>query len=219
MQRLVQSSNPTRKGAPDLVLCKPQPSLTLCSHVCRGQPDVLITEDEEYKRVNFDKFKKLNTVFQKENGTVTAGNASTINDGGAACIMMTRQAADRLGVKPLGRVVAFADAEIDPIDFPLAPTHAIKKLLQQSGVSKDEVVMWEIHEAFSVVPLATVKLLELDPARVNLHGGAVSLGHPIGMSATRIVQHLLYALQPGQKGVAAVCNGGGGSSSIIVEKL
>ncbi|CAG2061502.1 unnamed protein product [Timema podura] len=185
----------------------------------KAQTEIILTEDEEYKRVNFDKFKKLNTVFQKENGTVTAGNASTINDGGAACVLMTAQAANRLNVKPLGRVVAFADAATDPIDFPVAPSLAIEKLLKLSGLTKDDITLWEIHEAFSLVALANMKLLELDPSKVNVHGGAVSLGHPIGMSATRIVQHLLYTLKPGQKGLAAVCNGGGGASSIIVEKL
>lgn len=185
----------------------------------RGQPDKVFAEDEEYKRVNFEKFSSLATVFQKENGTVTAGNASTLNDGGAALILTTAEAAERLNVKPIARIVGFQDAETDPIDFPIAPAHAIPKLLKQTGVSKDDVAMWEINEAFSVVAVANQKMLELDPSKVNIHGGAVSLGHPIGMSGARIVIHLAHALKPGEKGVAAICNGGGGASSIMIEKL
>lgn len=185
----------------------------------KGTPDKVFNEDEEYKRVNFDKFSKLATVFQKENGTVTAGNASTLNDGAAALILTTPSVAQRLNAKPLARVVGFFDAEIDPIDFPTAPAHAIPKLLELTGVKKDDVTMWEINEAFSVVVLANEKILGLDPDKVNIHGGAVSLGHPIGMSGARIVVHLVHALKPGQKGVAAICNGGGGASSIMIERL
>lgn len=184
----------------------------------RGAP-VLFTEDEEYKKVNFEKFNKLATVFQKENGTVTAGNASTLNDGAAALILMTADAAERLKVKPLARIVGFADGECDPIDFPIAPAVAIPKLLKQTGVKKEDVALWEINEAFSVVAVANQKILGLDPAKLNVHGGAVSLGHPIGMSGARLVVHLCHALKKGEKGVAAICNGGGGASSIMLEKL
>ncbi|KAB0802858.1 hypothetical protein PPYR_05044 [Photinus pyralis] len=185
----------------------------------RGQPDKIFAQDEEYTRVDFNKFDKLNTVFQKENGTVTAGNASTLNDGASALIITTAAAAKRLNAKPLARIVDFRDAEIDPIDFPIAPVGAIKDLLQRTGVKKDDVAMWEINEAFSVVAVACQQLLDIDPSKVNMHGGAVSLGHPIGMSGARIVTHLVHALKPGQKGVAAICNGGGGASSIMIEKL
>jgi len=185
----------------------------------RGKPDTVISEDEEYKKVNFAKFAKLATVFQREGGTVTAGNASTLNDGAGACVLMTAAAAERHGVKPLARIVGFADAATDPIDFPIAPAFATPKLLKLTGVSKDEIAMWEVNEAFSVVVLANIKLGELDPSKVNINGGAVSLGHPIGMSGCRIVNHLVYALQPGQKGVASICNGGGGASAIMIEKL
>lgn len=133
--------------------------------------------------------------------------------------MTTAEAADRLKVKPLARIVGFQDAETDPIDFPIAPAHAIPALLKRTGVNKDDVAMWEINEAFSVVAVANQKLLEIDPSKINIHGGAVSLGHPIGMSGARIVVHLVHALKPGQKGVAAICNGGGGASSIMIEKL
>lgn len=185
----------------------------------KGTPDKVFNEDEEYKRVNLDKFNKIPTVFQKENGTVTAGNASTLNDGAASLILMSTEAAKRLNCKPLARVVDFQDAATDPIDFPIAPAFAIPTLLKRTGVKKDDVALWEINEAFSVVVLANMKLLELDPAKVNVHGGAVSLGHPIGMSGARIVGHLVHALKPGQKGVASICNGGGGASSIMIEKL
>lgn len=185
----------------------------------RGKPDTIISEDEEYKKVNFDKFAKLATVFQREGGTVTAGNASTLNDGAGACVLMTAEAAERHGVKPLARIVGFADAATDPIDFPIAPALATPKLLNLTGVDKDEISMWEVNEAFSVVVLANVKLGEIDPAKVNINGGAVSLGHPIGMSGSRIVNHMVSTLQPGQKGVASICNGGGGASAIMIEKL
>ena len=185
----------------------------------KGQPDKMFTQDEEYKRVDFSKFDKLSTVFQRENGTVTAGNASTLNDGASALILTTADAAKRLNAKPLARIVDFRDAEIDPIDFPIAPVGAVKDLLQRTGVKKDDIAMWEVNEAFSVVAVACQQLLDIDPAKVNMHGGAVSLGHPIGMSGARIVTHLVHALKPGQKGVAAICNGGGGATSIMIEKL
>ncbi|KAI4458441.1 acetyl-coa c-acyltransferase [Holotrichia oblita] len=185
----------------------------------KGTPDKIVKEDEEYKRVNYDKFSKLATVFQRDNGTVTAGNASTLNDGAAALILTTPAAAQKLNVKPLAKILGFYDAEIDPIDFPTAPAHAIPKLLEITGVKKEDVALWEINEAFSVVVLANEKILGLDPEKVNIHGGAVSLGHPIGMSGARIIVHLVHTLKPGQKGVAAICNGGGGASSIMIERL
>lgn len=185
----------------------------------KGRPDDVIASDEEYKRVNFEKFSKLSTVFQRENGTVTAGNASTLNDGAAALILASADAVKRLNVKPLARVVGFADGATDPIDFPIAPAVAVPKLLKATGVNKNDVALWEINEAFSVVVLANTKMLDIDPERVNVHGGAVSLGHPIGMSGARIVVHLVHALKAGEKGVASICNGGGGASSILIERL
>lgn len=185
----------------------------------KGQPDKIFAEDEEYRRVNFEKFSKLATVFQKENGTVTAGNASTLNDGAAALILTTPQKAQQLNLKPLARIVGFQDGATDPIDFPIAPAVAIPPLLEKTGVKKDDVALWEINEAFSVVVLANQQILDIDPAKVNVHGGAVSLGHPIGMSGARIVVHLVHALKAGQKGVASICNGGGGASSIMIERL
>nr|QYV43156.1 acetyl-CoA acetyltransferase [Colaphellus bowringi] len=185
----------------------------------KGQPDFVLTADEEYKRVNFDKFGKLATVFQRENGTVTAGNASTLNDGAAALVMTTPETAARLNVTPLARIVGYQDGACDPIDFPIAPAVSIPKLLEKTGVKTEEVAMWEINEAFSLVVVANQQILGLDPAKVNIHGGAVSLGHPIGMSGARIIVHLVHALKRGEKGVASICNGGGGASSIMIEKL
>lgn len=185
----------------------------------KRKPEIVVDTDEEFKRVNFDKFGQLSTVFQRENGTVTAGNASTLNDGGSACVLMTAEAAERLGCKPLARIVGFQDAETDPIDFPIAPALAIPKLLESTGIKKDDVARWEINEAFSVVVLANVQKLDVDPAKVNSNGGAVSLGHPIGMSGNRIVAHLAHTLKKGEFGCASICNGGGGASSILIEKL
>lgn len=185
----------------------------------RGKPSTFVKEDEEYKKVNFEKFKKLATVFQREGGTVTAGNASVLSDGAAATVLMTAEAAEKLGCKPIARIIGYADGATDPIDFPIAPKFATEKLLAQTGVKADEVDLWEINEAFSVVVLANMMLHELDPAKVNVHGGAVSLGHPLGASGTRITNHLMFALKPGQRGVASICNGGGGASAIMIEKL
>lgn len=185
----------------------------------KRKPEVIVSIDEEFKRVNFDKFGQLATVFQKENGTVTAGNASTLNDGGAAVVLMTADVAERMKLKPLARIVGFQDAETDPIDFPIAPALAVPKLLQKTGIHKDDVAMWEINEAFSLVVVANMKKLDVDPAKVNIHGGAVSLGHPIGMSGARLVTHLAHTLKPGEFGCASICNGGGGASSILIEKL
>ncbi|KAM9038357.1 acetyl-CoA acetyltransferase, mitochondrial isoform X2 [Sarcophilus harrisii] len=184
----------------------------------KGKPDIVVKEDEEYKHVDFTKVPKLKTVFQKENGTVTAANASTLNDGAAALVLMTTDAAKRLNVKPLARVAAFADAAVAPIDFPIAPAYAIPKILKTSGLKKEDIAMWEVNEAFSLVVLANMKMLDIDPKRVNINGGAVSLGHPIGMSGARIVVHMVHALKQGEYGLAGICNGGGGASAILIQK-
>uniref|UniRef100_A0A8D1YI99 Acetyl-CoA acetyltransferase, mitochondrial n=2 Tax=Sus scrofa TaxID=9823 RepID=A0A8D1YI99_PIG len=147
----------------------------------KGKPDTVVKEDEEYKRVDFNKVPKLKTVFQKEN--------------------------------------AFADAAVDPIDFPIAPAYAVPKVLKDAGLKKEDVTMWEVNEAFSVVVLANIKMLEIDPQKVNINGGAVSLGHPIGMSGARIVVHLAHALKQGEYGLASICNGGGGASAMLIQKL
>nr|XP_002128705.1 acetyl-CoA acetyltransferase, mitochondrial-like [Ciona intestinalis] len=185
----------------------------------RGKPDLVVTEDEEFKKVNFEKIPNLRPVFQSSNGTITAGNASTLNDGAAAVVLMTGKSAKKCGVKPLARILGFADAALAPIDFPIVPAYAIPKALAAAGVTKDQIALWEINEAFSVVALANIKLLEIDSTTVNVDGGAVSLGHPIGMSGARIVGHLAYRLEPGQLGCAGICNGGGGASAIVIQKL
>jgi len=184
----------------------------------KGDPKV-VSADEEFLRANFEKFRTLKPVFQKEGGTITAANASTLNDGAAALVLMTAQAAEKHGVTPLARVVGFADAAIDPVDFPTAPAFAIPKMLERAGIKAEDVAMWEVNEAFSVVVLANAKILGIGLERVNVHGGAVSIGHPIGMSGARITGHMVHALKKGEIGVGGICNGGGGASSIIIEKL
>jgi len=180
---------------------------------------IILKEDEEWKKVKFDKFGSLPTVFQRDGGTITAGNASTLNDGGAAVVLMTADEAKARGCTPLAKIVGYADGATKPIDFPIAPKFANEKLLKQTGMDAKEVDLWEINEAFSVVALANMKMLDLDPEKVNIHGGAVSLGHPLGASGARIVIHLVHALQAGQRGVASICNGGGGASALMIEKM
>ncbi|GFY79618.1 acetyl-CoA acetyltransferase, mitochondrial [Trichonephila inaurata madagascariensis] len=184
----------------------------------RGKADVIIDTDEEYKRVDFDKIPTLRPVFSKD-GTITPANASSLSDGAAACVMTTKSVAESLHVKPLARILAFADAAVDPQDFPIAPAYAIPKILSKANVDKNDIAFWEINEAFSVAGLANIKMLNLDPEKVNVHGGAVSLGHPLGMSGARIVFRLIECLSSQEKGIAAVCNGGGGASAILLEKL
>uniref|UniRef100_A0A1I8AU06 acetyl-CoA C-acetyltransferase n=1 Tax=Steinernema glaseri TaxID=37863 RepID=A0A1I8AU06_9BILA len=179
----------------------------------------VVDKDEEFTKVNFDKMGSLKTVFQKENGTITAGNASTLNDGACAVLLSTAEKAKELGAKPLARIITYGDAATNPLDFSLAPGLVIPKMLKAAGLQIADIDMFELNEAFSVVPLAAIKTLGLDPAKVNMHGGAVSLGHPIGMSGARILAHMVHALKPGQKGLAAICNGGGGASGMIIEKL
>lgn len=179
--------------------------------------DIIIAEDEEYKNIKLDKVPGLRPVFDK-NGTVTAANASTLNDGASAVILSTKEFADQVGVKPLAKIIAFADAACAPIDFPIAPAKAIPIALERAGITKDQVALWEINEAFSAVALANNQILGLDASKVNKSGGGVSLGHPIGSSGSRIVVSLAHALQPGEYGVAGVCNGGGGASAIVIRR-
>jgi len=189
----------------------------------KGKPDVVVKEDEEYKRVAFDKMPQLKPAFKKD-GSITAANASKLNDGAAALVLASASAVSRLNrsknaPKPLARIIGFADAAVAPADFAIAPASAIPRLLHQTGLKVDDIAMWEINEAFSAVILANIQLLNLNPALVNIHGGGVALGHPIGASGSRIVAHLVHSLKPGQKGIAAICNGGGGASALLVEKL
>ncbi|XP_038217332.1 acetyl-CoA acetyltransferase, mitochondrial-like [Zerene cesonia] len=184
----------------------------------RGK-DIVFAEDEEHKRINYETFKNLQPAFEKENGTITAGNAAALNDGAAAIVMMTGDAARKLQLKPLARILGYADGECDPIEFPIAPSIAISKLLEKTGLKASEIDLWEINEPFSVVAIANQRLLSIDSNKINVHGSAVSLGHPIGMSGSRLVAHLCHVMKEGQKGVATTCNGGGGASAIMIEKL
>ena len=185
----------------------------------RGK-DTVVSDDEEYTKVQFDKMPGLKPAFTKE-GTVTAANASTLNDGAAAVLLMSREKADELGVKPLARIRGFADAEQAPEWFTTTPALAIPKALKNAGLEAKDVDFYEINEAFSVVSLANNKLLNLEGTKVNVYGGAVSLGHPLGASGARIVTTLLSVLdqEGGKIGVTGICNGGGGASSIVLEKL
>jgi acetyl-CoA C-acetyltransferase len=185
----------------------------------RGKTTV-IEDDEEYLKVDFAKVPGLKPAFLKE-GTVTAANASTLNDGAAAVLLMSREKAEALGIKPLALIRGFADAEQAPEWFTTSPSLAIPKALKHAGVNASEVDFYEINEAFSVVSLANNKLLNLEGTKVNVYGGAVSLGHPLGASGARIVTTLLNVMQNegGKIGVTGICNGGGGASSIVLEKL
>jgi acetyl-CoA C-acetyltransferase len=180
----------------------------------------LFTDDEEPKAVKFDKIPSLKPVFKKD-GTVTAANASTLNDGAAAVILMSKDKADELGIKPLAKVIAYADAQQAPEWFTTAPSKAIPLALHRAGLAADQIDYYEINEAFSVVAIANNQNLKLDPAKVNVNGGAVSLGHPLGASGARIIVTLLSVLQQnkGKYGVAGICNGGGGASAIVIENL
>ncbi len=181
---------------------------------------ILFDTDEEFKNVMFDKIPTLRPVFQKD-GTVTAANASTINDGAAALILMSKEKADELGLKPLAKIVSFADAAHAPEWFTTAPAKAIRKALDKVSLSINDVDFFEINEAFSAVALAAVKELELNEARVNINGGGVSLGHPLGASGARILVTLIHILHQNNAkfGIAGLCNGGGGASAILIEAM
>ncbi|MBK8338833.1 MAG: acetyl-CoA C-acyltransferase [Flavobacteriales bacterium] len=182
--------------------------------------DVVVSEDEEYKNVNFEKLPGLKPVFSKE-GTVTAANASTINDGAAALVLMSADKAKALGLKPIAKVLSYADAEQAPEWFTTTPAKALPRAVEKAGLKMSDISYFELNEAFSVVGIANTRLMNLDPAKVNVHGGAVSLGHPLGCSGARIVVTLINVLkQNGAKyGAAGICNGGGGASAIVIEAL
>lgn len=185
----------------------------------KGEP-LIIDKDEEFTNVNLEKIPSLHPVFTKD-GTVTAANASTINDGAAALIIMTEEKANALGLKPLAYIRGYADAAQEPTWFTTSPALAIPKALEKAGLSIEEVDFFELNEAFSVVGLVNSKLLHLDNSKVNVNGGAVSLGHPLGCSGARIIVTLLNVLEQneGKIGVAAICNGGGGASAIVIERI
>lgn len=179
-----------------------------------------VTEDEDVSKVNFDKIPTLRPVFDKE-GTITAANASSINDGAAALLVMSEEKANELGLKPLARITGQASAAKDPEWFTTAPADAIPLAIGKAGLTIEKIDLFEINEAFSVVSIANNRLLNLDPAKVNIHGGAVSMGHPIGCSGARIIVTLLHALKRtgGKTGCAGICNGGGGASALTVEMV
>lgn len=182
---------------------------------------LIFSEDEEFKNVKFDKIPSLPTVFQKENGTVTAANASTLNDGASALILMSKEKMESLGLKPLAKIIAYVDAAQAPEKFTTAPSKAFPIALEKAGLQKEEIDFFEFNEAFSVVGLANNKILGLDENKVNVNGGAVSLGHPLGNSGARIIVTLINVLKQnkGRYGGAAICNGGGGASAIIIENI
>ncbi len=185
----------------------------------RGEP-VIVSEDEEYKNVRMEKIPSLRPAFSKE-GTVTAANASTINDGGAALVLMSSEKANELGLKPLAKIRSYADAAHEPKWFTTAPAKALPKALAKANISIDDVDYFELNEAFSVVGLANMKILGLDDSKVNVNGGAVSLGHPLGVSGARIVIALTSILKQNNAkiGAAGICNGGGGASAMVIEAL
>lgn len=185
----------------------------------KGDP-VVMSEDEEFRNVNFDKIPALRPVFNRE-GTVTAANASTINDGAAALVLVSKEKMEELGLNPIAKIRGFADAAQDPLWFTTAPSLAIPRAMKNAGVEKSDVGYYEINEAFSAVAIANMKELDLNPEQVNVNGGAVALGHPLGASGARILTTLTSVLdQNGSSiGVAGICNGGGGASAMVIEKI
>jgi len=185
----------------------------------KGEP-ILLAEDEEFKNVMFDKIPGLRPAFTPD-GTVTAANASTINDGAAALILASEDAVKRLNLKPIARIVSFSDGEQAPEWFTTAPTISVPKAIHLAGLKIEDIDFFEINEAFSVVPLAFEKILNVPDAKMNVNGGAVSLGHPLGASGARIIATLCHVLQAkgGKYGAVGICNGGGGSSAMVIEKL
>ncbi len=185
----------------------------------KGEP-VMVSEDEEYKNVFMDKIPSLRPAFDKE-GTITAANASKLNDGASALILASKEAVDKYNLKPIAKIVAYSDAAHAPEWFTTAPAKAVDKVLAKAGLNKGDIDFWEFNEAFSVVGIANVKILGLDNDKVNVNGGAVALGHPLGNSGSRIIVTLINVLKQrnAKFGGAAICNGGGGASAMIIENI
>ncbi len=181
---------------------------------------LIISEDEEYKNVRFDKIPTLNPTFEKD-GTVTAANASTLNDGATALVLMSAKKAKELNLKPIAIIRGFADAQQAPEWFTTTPSKAVPLAIAKAGLTKNDISFYEINEAFSVVAIANNQLLDINPANVNVNGGSVALGHPLGTSGARIITTLINVLDQnhGKYGVASLCNGGGGASAIVIEKV
>ena len=185
----------------------------------RGEP-VVVSEDEEYKNVRMEKIPTLRPVFQKE-GSVTAANASTLNDGASALIICSKEKAEELGLKPIAKIVSYADAAQEPEWFTTAPSKALPKALKKANLSTSDVDYWELNQAFSVVGLANIQKLGLDASKVDVNGGAVSIGHPLGNSGSRIIVTLIHVLKQngGKIGAAGICNGGGGASAMVIQNI
>jgi acetyl-CoA C-acetyltransferase len=185
----------------------------------KGKSEI-VKEDDEYKKVNYEKISTLRPVFEKD-GTITAANASGFNDGAAMVVVMSQKALERTGMKPIARVLGYADAEVEPVHFGTAPAGAMKTALERAGLGVGDVDLWEINENFSSIALVNMKTLGIDHSKVNVNGGAVALGHPFATSGARIICTLLNSLKEQQKtiGCASICNGGGGGTAIVVELL
>lgn len=185
----------------------------------KGDP-IMVTKDEEYTNVFLDKIPSLRPAFDKE-GTITAANASTLNDGASALVLASEEAVKKYGLTPLAKVVSYADAAQAPEWFTTAPSLAVPKALEKAGLSVSDIDYWELNQAFSVVGIANTRILGLDPSKVDVHGGAVALGHPLGNSGSRVVVTLLNVLKQkgGTFGAAGICNGGGGASALVIERL
>ena len=185
----------------------------------KGDPKI-IAKDEEYTNVFLDKIPSLRPAFDKE-GTITAANASTINDGASALILASKEAVEKYGLKPIAKIVSYADAAQAPEWFTTAPSLAVPKALEKAGLSTKDIDYWELNQAFSVVGIANTKILGLQPEKVDVNGGAVALGHPLGNSGSRIIVTLIHVLKQnnGRYGGAAICNGGGGASAMIIENI
>ncbi|MCB9223289.1 MAG: acetyl-CoA C-acyltransferase [Crocinitomicaceae bacterium] len=186
----------------------------------KGDP-IIFAEDEEYKNVKMDKIPQLNPVFTPDGGTVTAANASTLNDGASALVIASGEAVQKYGLKPIAKIVAYADAALAPEWFTIAPSKAVPKALEKAKLKVSDIDYWELNQAFSVVGLANMRELGLDPAKVDVNGGAVSIGHPLGNSGSRIIVTLINVLKQngGKLGAAGICNGGGGASAMVIENI
>lgn len=186
----------------------------------RSGTPLIFSKDEEPFNVKFDKIAALKGAFQKD-GTVTAANASTMNDGAAALVLMSKEKAAELGIKPIGKITSYADAEQAPEWFTTTPSVAVPKAVAKAGLKMEDIAYWELNEAFSVVGIENSRRMQLDPATVNVNGGAVSLGHPLGCSGARIIVTLLHVLKQNNAkyGAAGICNGGGGASAMVIENV
>jgi acetyl-CoA C-acetyltransferase len=180
--------------------------------------EIVVSEDEPPKKVKFEAISKLSPVFEK-NGTVTVASSTPVNDGAAALVLASGDRAKELGAKVVAKVIAYADAATAPIDFTIAPSMVVPILLNRAGLTVGDIARWELNEAFAGVSIANNRILGLEPAKVNVKGGAVALGHPIGASGARILVTLIHNLQEGEYGVAAICNGGGGATSVLIKKM